>query len=156
MAMSDPSTALRAAGDRYWEAWLEYRPTDATLHGDHRYDDRIEDVSIDAEARQRATWLELRAAVDLLKLLDELQEQESDCVVEARLGAGVTGGHPGVAAGERPVLLVAEGARAGDRVVGTDGGVLRPGGARQRQRGLKVHVPTRGPDGEVHWPDLCR
>ncbi|HEV8628582.1 MAG TPA: DUF885 domain-containing protein [Acidimicrobiia bacterium] len=64
--MSDPSTALRSVADRYWEAWLEYRPTDATLHGDHRYDDRIEDVSVDAEARQRATWLELRAAVDAI------------------------------------------------------------------------------------------
>ena len=65
--MSDPSTALRAAADRYWEAWLEDRPTAATLHGDHRYDDRIEDVSVDAEARQRATWLELRAAVDAIE-----------------------------------------------------------------------------------------
>jgi len=64
--MSDSSTALRAVADRYWEAWLEYRPTDATLHGDHRYDDRIEDVSVDAEAHQRATWLELRAAVDTI------------------------------------------------------------------------------------------
>jgi len=62
--MGDPSQALRAAADRYWEALLEFRPTDATLHGDHRYDDRIEDVSIDADARKRATWLELRAAVD--------------------------------------------------------------------------------------------
>ena len=64
--MSDPSTALRETADRYWEAFLEYRPTDATLHGDHRYDDRIEDVSVEGEARQRATWLELRAAVDAI------------------------------------------------------------------------------------------
>ena len=42
------------------------RPTDATLLGDHRFDDRIEDVSADAEAQQRATWLELRAAVDAI------------------------------------------------------------------------------------------
>ncbi|HEV7686934.1 MAG TPA: DUF885 domain-containing protein, partial [Acidimicrobiia bacterium] len=62
--MSDACADLRAAADRYWEALLEAHPTDATLHGDHRYDDRIEDVSVDAEARQRATWLELRAAVD--------------------------------------------------------------------------------------------
>ena len=65
--MSDPSAALRTVADRYWEAFLECRPTDATLHGDHRYDDRIEDVSVDAEARQRATWLELRAAVDAIE-----------------------------------------------------------------------------------------
>src|SRR5437764_2182178 len=60
----EPGATLRRVADRYWEACLEARPTDATLHGDHRYDDRIEDVSVDAEARQRATWLELRAAVD--------------------------------------------------------------------------------------------
>ena len=57
---------LRAAADRYWEAFLEARPTEATLHGDHRYDDRIEDVSVDADARQRATWLEIRAAVEAI------------------------------------------------------------------------------------------
>src|SRR5688572_3096549 len=62
--MSAASTALRTVADRYWEAHLGYAPTEATLHGDHRYDDRIEDVSADAEAHQRATWLELRAAVD--------------------------------------------------------------------------------------------
>jgi len=62
--MSDPRTDLRQAADRYWQTLLEFLPTAATLHGDHRYDDRIEDVSADAEARQRATWLELRAAVD--------------------------------------------------------------------------------------------
>ena len=62
--LRDGSTALRAVADRYWEARLAYSPTEATLHGDHRYDDRIEDVSVDAEAHERATWLELRAAAD--------------------------------------------------------------------------------------------
>ena len=52
--------------DRYWEAHLGYSPIEATLHGDHRFDDRLDDVSADAEARQRATWLELRAAVDTI------------------------------------------------------------------------------------------
>jgi len=64
--MSDPSPVLRTVADRFWEAHLGYSPTEATLHGDHRYDDRIEDVSADGEARQRATWLELRAAVDAI------------------------------------------------------------------------------------------
>jgi uncharacterized protein (DUF885 family) len=62
--MSETASALRELADRYWEAYLEFRPTEATLHGDHRYDDRIEDLSVDGEARQRATWLELRAALD--------------------------------------------------------------------------------------------
>ncbi|HVW34559.1 MAG TPA: DUF885 domain-containing protein [Acidimicrobiia bacterium] len=64
--MSDPSSDLRAIADRYWEAFLETHPTDATLHGDHRFDDRIEDVSVDAHARQRATWLELRALAEAI------------------------------------------------------------------------------------------
>jgi uncharacterized protein (DUF885 family) len=64
--MSDACADLRAVADRYWQALLEAHPTDATLHGDHRYDDRIEDVSVDAEARQRATWLELGATVDAI------------------------------------------------------------------------------------------
>ncbi|HZQ77635.1 MAG TPA: DUF885 domain-containing protein [Acidimicrobiia bacterium] len=62
--MTDAAPVLREVADRYWEAHLRFRPTEATLHGDHRYDDRIEDVSVDGEARERATWLELRAAVE--------------------------------------------------------------------------------------------
>ncbi len=57
---------LLAIADRYWEAFLEARPTDATLHGDHRYDDRIEDVSEEADARQRSRWLALLAEVDAI------------------------------------------------------------------------------------------
>lgn len=60
------SSELRALADRYWEALLEYHPTAATLHGVHRFDDQIEDISADAEARQRATWLEIRAGVDAI------------------------------------------------------------------------------------------
>jgi uncharacterized protein (DUF885 family) len=56
--------------DRFWAAHLEYSPTEATLHGDHRYDDRLEDISVDGEARERATWLELRAAVDAIDTAD--------------------------------------------------------------------------------------
>ncbi|HET9773089.1 MAG TPA: DUF885 domain-containing protein [Acidimicrobiia bacterium] len=60
------SDRLRAVADRYWEAFLEARPTDASLHGDHRYDDRIEDVSAEADARRRATWEGLLAEVDAI------------------------------------------------------------------------------------------
>ncbi|HEU5447948.1 MAG TPA: DUF885 domain-containing protein, partial [Acidimicrobiia bacterium] len=90
--MSDPSTALRAVADRYWGARLAYSPTEATLHGDHRYDDRIEDVSVDAEAHERATWLELRAAADAVdaagldaagRITRELLRRELTQAVEA-------------------------------------------------------------------------
>ena len=62
-AMTASEALLDLAG-RYWEAVLEAFPTMATLHGDHRFDDRLEDVSAEAEARQRASWLELRKAVE--------------------------------------------------------------------------------------------
>jgi len=90
--MDDPSASLRDLAGRYWEACLEARPTEATLHGDHRFDDRIEDASADAEARQRATWLELRAAVDGLdagaldaagRVTRELLRAELTAAVEA-------------------------------------------------------------------------
>ncbi|HYH49015.1 MAG TPA: DUF885 domain-containing protein [Acidimicrobiia bacterium] len=64
--MNDAGAVLREAADRYWETSLEFRPTAATLHGDHRFDDQIEDISVDAEARQRAAWLEMRAGVDAI------------------------------------------------------------------------------------------
>ena len=57
---------LLALAERYWEAFLEARPTAATLHGDHRHDDRIEDLSAEADARQRAIWQEILAQVDAI------------------------------------------------------------------------------------------
>src|SRR3977135_2307139 len=90
--MTDAGAALRAVADRYWEAHRETGPTEATLHGDHRYDDRIEDVSVDAEARQRATWLELRATAGAIapggldragRVTQELLRDELTDAVEA-------------------------------------------------------------------------
>lgn len=40
---------LARLADEYWEYGLEYEPTDALMLGDHRYDDRMEDVSREAE-----------------------------------------------------------------------------------------------------------
>jgi uncharacterized protein (DUF885 family) len=65
-ARNDGRDRLAALADRYWEAFLEARPTDATLHGDHRYDDRIEDVTAEADARRRATWQTLLAEVNAI------------------------------------------------------------------------------------------
>jgi uncharacterized protein (DUF885 family) len=62
-----PDDTLRALADEYWESVLEASPGTATLLGDHRFDDRIEDLSADADARRRAGWasmLELLASVD--------------------------------------------------------------------------------------------
>jgi uncharacterized protein (DUF885 family) len=79
---------LLALADRYWEAFLEARPTEATLHGDHRYDDRIEDVSAAAAARHRATWLEIAAAVDAI---DPAALAPADQVTRQLLQAELTG-----------------------------------------------------------------
>ena len=42
---------LAALADRYWDLAMEANPTSATLLGDHRFDDRIEDPSREAEDR---------------------------------------------------------------------------------------------------------
>jgi uncharacterized protein (DUF885 family) len=59
-----PDPALRALADDYWDAVVEEGPTFASLVGDRRFDDRIEDLSFEAEARQQATWTALRRRLD--------------------------------------------------------------------------------------------
>ncbi|HEX3621678.1 MAG TPA: DUF885 domain-containing protein [Acidimicrobiales bacterium] len=51
-----PDESLRALAEEYWEALLETNPGTATLLGDHRFDDRIEDLSVEADDRQRTRW----------------------------------------------------------------------------------------------------
>ena len=66
-AMTTPSPDLRDIADRYWEARLEASPLFATFLGDHRFDDRADDLSAEAEARLRSTWTGFRdeaAAID--------------------------------------------------------------------------------------------
>jgi uncharacterized protein (DUF885 family) len=66
-APADLGADLRALADEYWEAKLEASPLFATFLGDHRYDDRVDDLSAQAEQRLRATWSHLRdraAALD--------------------------------------------------------------------------------------------
>jgi uncharacterized protein (DUF885 family) len=48
---SDP--AVRDLTDRYWEHRMETSPLFACFLGDHRFDDRADDLSLEAEARQR-------------------------------------------------------------------------------------------------------
>jgi uncharacterized protein (DUF885 family) len=57
----DPGAQVRALADEYWEARLEASPLFATFLGDHRYDDRVDDLSAEAERRRRDTWVDLRA-----------------------------------------------------------------------------------------------
>jgi uncharacterized protein (DUF885 family) len=55
------SDALRSLADRFWDGYLSAYPTWATVIGDRRFDDRLEDVSPAAVAA-RVTWLDEVAA----------------------------------------------------------------------------------------------
>ncbi|WP_230329798.1 DUF885 domain-containing protein [Nocardia aurantiaca] len=70
----DAHEELIALADRYWDTLLESAPSEATLLGDRRFDDRIEDLSVAAEERLLGTWRALSAEVDALvpaRLSDE-------------------------------------------------------------------------------------
>ncbi len=61
------SSPLAALADEYWEYVLaEISPTLATLLGDHRYDDKIEDVSRQAEDRHIAKLDDIVARADAI------------------------------------------------------------------------------------------
>ena len=54
MTLSDLSTSpVNALADRFWESILELNPTLATIYGDERYNDRLEDPSPAGRARAR-------------------------------------------------------------------------------------------------------
>jgi uncharacterized protein (DUF885 family) len=50
----DPATPVNLLADRFWEALLELNPTLATLYGDERYADRLEDPGPEGRAKGRA------------------------------------------------------------------------------------------------------
>jgi uncharacterized protein (DUF885 family) len=58
---------LRALAGEFWDTTLEASPTTATLLGDHRFDDRIEDLSEAAEAVSRAHWVSLRGRLEAIR-----------------------------------------------------------------------------------------
>jgi uncharacterized protein (DUF885 family) len=61
-----PGTELLDVAEEYWESVLQASPSLATLLGDRRFDDRIEDLSLEAEERLRTTWERLLKRVDAL------------------------------------------------------------------------------------------
>jgi uncharacterized protein (DUF885 family) len=74
--------ALRAITDEYWEAKLEASPLFASFLGDHRYDDRADDLSAEAEQRLRGTWAALRERASALDgELDETDRVTRDLLV---------------------------------------------------------------------------
>ena len=51
---------IRSIADEYWDAKLEASPLFASFLGDHRYDDRADDLSAEEERRLRSVWVGLR------------------------------------------------------------------------------------------------
>jgi uncharacterized protein (DUF885 family) len=49
-----PTSPVNELADRFWESILELNPTTATVYGDERYDDRLEDPSPAGRAKTRA------------------------------------------------------------------------------------------------------
>ncbi|GAA5059388.1 DUF885 domain-containing protein [Nocardia callitridis] len=57
---------LSRLAQQYWDSALEAAPTEATLLGDRRFDDQVEDYSVDAEQRRLSTWRGLLARVEAI------------------------------------------------------------------------------------------
>ena len=57
MSMTSPADQLRTLADAFWDRFMAEYPTWATIVGDRRHDDRLEDVSPDGVAR-RLAWLD--------------------------------------------------------------------------------------------------
>ncbi|MBO0848385.1 MAG: DUF885 domain-containing protein, partial [Pseudonocardia sp.] len=60
----DRSGDVRAVADDYWEARLDESPLLASFLGDHRYDDRADEASAEADQRRRGKWADLRRRLD--------------------------------------------------------------------------------------------
>ena len=94
MTRFDPSSPVNQLADRFWEAILEENPTTATMYGDERYDDRLEDPSRAGRLRARtlaettlaaaraidaaAQPLEDRITLDMVRVVCELQIEQDD------------------------------------------------------------------------------
>jgi uncharacterized protein (DUF885 family) len=66
----DAHDELTALADEYWDGMMAAFPSSATLLGDHRFDDRIEDHSAEAEDGLRASWSDLVRRADGLAAAD--------------------------------------------------------------------------------------
>jgi len=74
MAAMTVNVDLAGVADEYWEAKLAASPLFASFLGDHRFDDRADDLSAEAEDRLRSTWVGLRARA--VAIDDELSDTD--------------------------------------------------------------------------------
>src|SRR3954462_6601163 len=54
---------IHPLAEEYWQVRMEQSPIFATFLGDHRFDDRVDDMSVEADARRRGIWSDLQARV---------------------------------------------------------------------------------------------
>ena len=66
MTLSDPSSPVNALSDRFWESVLELNPTTATVYGDERYDDRLDDPGPAGRAKARALAEQTKADAEAI------------------------------------------------------------------------------------------
>ncbi len=72
---------------------MEAQPTSATLVGDHRFDDRIEDLSVEAEDRLAAGW---RALADQVEAVPPAELDATDQVTRSLLAVELARGIEGL------------------------------------------------------------
>ena len=76
MTNSDGSqTPVDALSDRFWEAILELNPVTATVYGDERYDDRLDDPGPEGRAAMRRLMEQTLAEVEAIPV-DDLPNEE--------------------------------------------------------------------------------
>lgn len=79
-----PDETLRDLAEEFWDILLEAGPSTATLLGDHRFDDRLEDLSVEAEQALRQRWASCH---DRLGALPREGLDAQDLVTAGLLGA---------------------------------------------------------------------
>jgi uncharacterized protein (DUF885 family) len=93
-ATGDARATLDALADRFWEAVLELNPTTATVYGDERWADRLEDPGPEGRAKVRELMVGTLAAIgsidpdaldterritrDMLRIVAELAIEQQD------------------------------------------------------------------------------
>jgi uncharacterized protein (DUF885 family) len=63
---ADPTAAVETIADHFWDTFLEQNPAYATIHGEDRYDDRLDDPGPDGRAAARGLADETLAAVEAI------------------------------------------------------------------------------------------
>ncbi|MEM8982970.1 MAG: DUF885 domain-containing protein [Pseudomonadota bacterium] len=89
-AAADATDAFAAVRDAYLDGLARYYPVTGTQLGDHRYDDRVDDVSTAGRAAQRAWLAELKQRLDGIDSASlDVAEQTDAELLAHELAAGL-------------------------------------------------------------------